>query len=65
MSGFDYNNQIVLGNAFQQPVLEILNGEKYQLLRIAHGEMKFSLFPNSVPTLTRSFTPITTTCPKK
>ena len=42
---YDYNNQIVLGNAFQQPVLEILNGEKYQLLRIAHSEKKFTLFP--------------------
>ena len=42
---YDYNNQIVLGNAFQQPVLEILNGEKYKLLRIAHGEKKFDLFP--------------------
>ena len=42
---YDYNNQIVLGNAFQQPVLEILNGEKYQLLRLAHREKKFSLFP--------------------
>ena len=42
---YDYNNQIVLGNAFQQPALEILNGEKYRLLRLAHGEKKFSLFP--------------------
>lgn len=42
---FDYNNQIVLGNAFEQPVLEILNGEKYRLLRIALSEKKFSLFP--------------------
>ena len=42
---YDYNNQIVLGNAFQQPVLEILNGEKYQLLRLAHREKKFELFP--------------------
>lgn len=42
---YDYNNQIVLGNAFEQPVLEILNGEKYQLLRLAHREKKFSLFP--------------------
>ena len=25
---YDYNNQIVLGNAFQQPVLEVLNGDK-------------------------------------
>ena len=41
----DYNHQIVLGNAFEQPVLAILNGEKYQLLRLAHREKKFSLFP--------------------
>ena len=42
---YDYNNQIVLGNAFQQPVLDILNGEKYRLLRLSHREKKFSLFP--------------------
>ena len=41
---YDYNNQIVLGNAFQQPVLEVLNGEKYRLLRLAHREKKFKLF---------------------
>jgi radical SAM protein with 4Fe4S-binding SPASM domain len=42
---YDYNNKIVLGNAFQQSVLEILNDDKYQLLRIAHREKKFELFP--------------------
>ena len=42
---YDYNNQVVLGNAFQQPVLEILNNEKYRLLRMAHGENKFEIFP--------------------
>jgi pyruvate-formate lyase-activating enzyme len=42
---YDYNNQIVLGNAFQQPVLEVLNGDKYRLLRLAHREKKFTLFP--------------------
>lgn len=42
---YDYNNQIVLGNAFEQPVLEILNGEKYELMRLAHREKKFNLFP--------------------
>ena len=42
---YDYNNVIVLGNAFDQPVLDILNGEKYQLLRLAHREKKFELFP--------------------
>ena len=42
---YDYNNKIVLGNAFEQPVLGILNNEKYNLLRLAHGEKKFNLFP--------------------
>jgi len=42
---YDYNNKIVLGNAFQQPVLEILNGDKYRLLRMAHRDKNFSLFP--------------------
>jgi len=42
---YDYNNQIVLGNAFQQTVLEILNNDKYRLLRLAHREKKFKLFP--------------------
>lgn len=42
---YDYNNQIILGNAFQQPVLEILNGDKYRLLRFAHQEKQFNLFP--------------------
>ena len=42
---YDYNNQIVLGNAFQQSVLDILNGEKYRLLRLAHRDKKFTLFP--------------------
>ena len=42
---YDYNNVIVLGNAFEQPVLEILNGDKYNLLRMAHAEKKFDLFP--------------------
>ena len=42
---YDYNNKIILGNAFEQPVLEILNGDKYHLLRLAHREKKFSLFP--------------------
>ncbi len=42
---YDYNNQIVLGNAFDQPVLDILNEQKYELLRIAHREKKFKLFP--------------------
>ena len=42
---YDYNNKIVLGNAFKQPVLEILNGFKYRLLRYAHELKKFSIFP--------------------
>lgn len=42
---YDYNNQIILGNAFETPVLEILNGEKYRLLRWAHRTKRFELFP--------------------
>ena len=42
---YDYNNQIILGNAFEEPVLDILNGEKYRLLRYAHRMNKFHLFP--------------------
>ena len=42
---YDYNNQIVLGNAFETPVLEVLNGPKYRLLRYAHRMKKFGLFP--------------------
>lgn len=42
---YDYNNQIVLGNAFERPVLELLNNPKYRLLRLAHREKKFNLFP--------------------
>ena len=42
---YDYNNKIVLGNAFEQPVLEILNNTKYRLLRYAHLSKNFSIFP--------------------
>jgi hypothetical protein len=42
---YDYNNQIILGNAFTTPVLDILNGAKYRLLRLAHREKKFGCFP--------------------
>ena len=42
---YDYNNQIVLGNAFEQPVLEILNNDKHRLLRMAHREKNFEMFP--------------------
>jgi MoaA/NifB/PqqE/SkfB family radical SAM enzyme len=42
---YDYNNAIVLGNAFQKPVLEIMNGPKYRLLRYAHRLKRFAMFP--------------------
>ncbi|MEQ1772386.1 MAG: radical SAM/SPASM domain-containing protein [Burkholderiales bacterium] len=42
---YDYNNQIILGNAFEQSVLDILNNEKYRLLRYAHRMKKFGMFP--------------------
>lgn len=42
---YDYNNQIILGNAFETPVLDVLNGEKYRMLRYAHRMKEFSLFP--------------------
>ena len=42
---YDYNNKIVLGNAFEQPVLDVLNGAKYRLLRYAHRTGRFNLFP--------------------
>jgi radical SAM protein with 4Fe4S-binding SPASM domain len=42
---YDYNNQIILGNAFEQGVLEILNGPKYRLLRHAHRQKRFAMFP--------------------
>jgi organic radical activating enzyme len=42
---YDYNNQIILGNAFTSSVLDILNGPKYRLLRYAHRMNKFNLFP--------------------
>lgn len=42
---YDYNNQIILGNAFDQGVLEILNGPKYRLLRHAHRQKQFGMFP--------------------
>lgn len=42
---YDYNNKIVLGNAFEQPVLDILNNPKYRLLRYAHRTGRFNLFP--------------------
>lgn len=42
---YDYNNQIILGNAFEEPVMDILNGVKYRLLRKAHNEKNFGIFP--------------------
>ena len=42
---YDYNNKIVLGNAFEDSVLNILNGAKYRLLRFAHRTGRFNLFP--------------------
>ena len=42
---YDYNNQIILGNAFTTPVLEVLNGIKYRLLRVAHRDKAFGCFP--------------------
>ncbi len=42
---YDYNNQIILGNAFETPVLDLLNGPKYRLLRYSHRMKKFGLFP--------------------
>lgn len=42
---YDYNNKIVLGNAFEQSVLSILNGVKYRLLRYAHRNGAFQMFP--------------------
>lgn len=42
---YDYNNAIILGNAFRQPVLEIMNGPKYRLLRHAHRMKRFAMFP--------------------
>jgi sulfatase maturation enzyme AslB (radical SAM superfamily) len=42
---YDYNNAIILGNAFEAPVLDILNGPKYRLLRYSHRMKKFGLFP--------------------
>lgn len=42
---FDYNNEIVLGNAFESPVMDVLNGDKYNALRDAHDNSEFAKFP--------------------
>lgn len=42
---YDYNNQIVLGNAFNAPVLDVLHGSPYERLRRAHERGAFHEFP--------------------
>lgn len=42
---YDYNDAIVLGNAFKQPVMEVLHGDKYNALRSAHKSGEFQKFP--------------------
>lgn len=42
---YDYNNQIILGNAFEQPILDILYGKHYEELRDAHKTGQFWKFP--------------------
>lgn len=42
---YDYNNSMVLGNAFEQPVLDVLHGERYEALREAHQRGEFHRFP--------------------
>ena len=42
---YDYNNQIILGNVFDTPVLKVLYGEKYEDLRDAHAKREFQRFP--------------------
>jgi MoaA/NifB/PqqE/SkfB family radical SAM enzyme len=42
---YDYNNKIVLGNAFEDSVLNVLNGVKFRLLRYAHRSKNFQMFP--------------------
>jgi len=42
---YDYNNQIVLGNAFDDSIPDILRGERYQDLRDAHSKGEFFRFP--------------------
>jgi len=45
---YDYNNQIILGNAFETPVMDILGGHRYETLRTAHRKGDFYLFPYCV-----------------
>ena len=42
---YDYNNQIVLGNAFDTPIPYILRGYRYTALRNAHATREFFRFP--------------------
>ena len=42
---YDYNNQIILGNAFETPVVDILKGTEYEALRVAHDAGDFGKFP--------------------
>jgi radical SAM protein with 4Fe4S-binding SPASM domain len=42
---YDYNNQIVLGNAFKDSIPDILRGKKYQDLRDAHRNGEFHRYP--------------------
>jgi len=42
---YDYNNQIILGNAFDQPILDILYGKRYTDLRTAHTLGEFHKYP--------------------
>jgi sulfatase maturation enzyme AslB (radical SAM superfamily) len=42
---YDYDNKMPLGNAFQQPVPDILAGDRYRDLRDAHRKGEFHRFP--------------------
>ena len=42
---YDYNNQIQLGNAFEESIPDILNGQKYEDLREAHRKGEFWRYP--------------------
>ena len=42
---YDYNNQIILGNAFETPIPDILSGKRYIELRAAHDSGEFYKFP--------------------
>ncbi len=42
---WDYDNKIVLGNAYDNTIEEILKGSEYERLRKAHSEKRFEEFP--------------------